>query len=437
MFFDKNKFKISIVSKYILKEFLLTFLICFLFFFVMLFINFILVHIKELLQQNVPLYLIASLMITYFPTILIFSLPFATLLATLMVMGRLSSDNEIIAFRAHGISVFKLFKPIFFCGIIITLITFYVNDRLFPIAWHQRNVTLAKISRVKPNLNLKSKTIKKYDNKTIYTNIVDEDHVEGLIIIDAQGKEKKIITAKEADVITAKEKSSILELRMSGTMHQFENPDRPSEFNFGYSDSLSYFIDLQEIFDKSIKSNLAITKFTIDNYKDIKKYSVVNQNNNFKMDEEIIILKEKNKSNELNAVEFNYTNQNINNYHEEIKNIDKNISELKEKINNAKKKRIIPELNENLIEFFRKFTNPLACIIFAIFAAPIGIYSRKAGYQIGFIIGLFLAAFYWFFFMSTWTLGNRMILNPFIAMFLPNLFFLILGLLALFKRLKE
>ena len=102
----------------------------------------------------------------------------------------------------------------------------------------------------------------------------------------------------------------------------------------------------------------------------------------------------------------------------------------KEKIKNT-------SLNSSLLEFYRKFANPLACIIFVIFACPIGIYSRKSGYQIGFILGLFLTAFYWFSFMGSWTLGQRFIISPIIAMSLPNLIFLIFGILFLLKRLKE
>jgi len=85
----------------------------------------------------------------------------------------------------------------------------------------------------------------------------------------------------------------------------------------------------------------------------------------------------------------------------------------------------------------KKFAYPLACIVFALFAAPVGIYSRRAGFQIGFILGLFLSAFYWFAFIMTDSLGKKMILPPFLSMFLPNLLFVILGSIFLYKRLRE
>ena len=111
----KLKFGLLIVTKYVLKEFLITFLLAFFFFFVMFFLNFILVHIQELLKKSIPFYLIIKLMITYLPVILIYSFPFGIMLATLMTMGRYSSDNEIIAFsQSRGYEVIVM---MFFLGV--------------------------------------------------------------------------------------------------------------------------------------------------------------------------------------------------------------------------------------------------------------------------------------------------------------------------------
>jgi len=90
-----------------------------------------------------------------------------------------------------------------------------------------------------------------------------------------------------------------------------------------------------------------------------------------------------------------------------------------------------------LIRLYQKFANPIACLIFAIFAAPIGVYSRRAGFSIGFIVGLFLSAIYWFSFFGLMILSFKFILKPFLSSFLPNLIFLTLGVIFLVKRFKE
>lgn len=436
----KKNFRLLIVTRYVLKEFLITFLLAFFFFFVMFFLNFILVHIQELLKKSIPIDLIIKLMITYLPVILIYSLPFGIMLATLMTMGRYSSDNEIIAFRALGFNIMKIFLPIFICGLIVTLVTFIINDKLYPIAWHQRMIIINNINKIKPTFNFKSKTVQKHEDVTIYTDIVNNNNIKGLLIIDRdENNDKRIITAKSAEILTSKDKEGIIELKMNKTMLQFNNKNRPNDFNFGYSENLYYFINLIELIDESQRPSMA--KTTLENFNDIKKFRVeYNNNEHNKKLRYITLIADTEK---LKSSYENYLNNNISDkkYLENLKIIDKNISSdsddeftllklKKEKIKNT-------SLNSSLLEFYRKFANPLACIIFVIFACPIGIYSRKSGYQIGFILGLFLTAFYWFSFMGSWTLGQRFIISPIIAMSLPNLIFLIFGILFLLKRLKE
>jgi len=436
--FITKKIKLLIVTKYVLKEFLITFLLAFSFFFVTFFLNFILVHIQELLKKSIPIDLIIKLMITYLPVILIYSLPFGIMLATLMTMGRYSSDNEIIAFRALGFNIMKIFFPIFICGIFITIITFIINDQIYPAAWNQRTIITNNIKKIKPTFNFKSKTVQKHIDITVYTDIVNSNSINGLLIIDRdENNDKRIITAKNADVFTSKEKEGIIELRMNNTMLQFNNQNRPNDFNFGYSDHLYYFINLIEL---SNEDRPSMAKTTVENLNDIKKYKVEYDAKKFKKKNTFIQLKEEIRKYKLSYQDYLNDNISYDMYLKKIKIIDKNITSDSEQdsLSKLKKEKIQnSSLNSNSLEFYRKFANPLACIIFVIFACPIGIYSRKSGYQIGFILGLFLTAFYWFTFMGSWTLGQRFIITPIVAMSIPNLIFLIFGLIFLIKRLKE
>lgn len=437
--------KLKIVTKYVLKEFLLTFSISFLFFFIIFFINHILVNIKPLLEKSIPYNLVAMMMITFFPMIIIYCLPFGTMLATLMTMGRFSSDNEIIAFRALGFNYFKLFIPIFICGIMITIITFIVNDRLVPISWQKQMEIMQKIGQIKPTLNFKSKTVKNYmknpnkpeDMKIIFTDIVKENDIEGVFIIDKDSSnQKRIITAKNAKIISDEDRKGIIELNMTNTMILLENKDRPNEFNFGYADSIMYIIDLQDFEETNSKNIPGIAKSTIQNFQEVKKYKRDDIVDNINKNRILNTIKEDTKNLLLKSEDYLRNKITYENYIKNIKEIDTNVSNYLTNDTNFKNDKNW-SLNATLIEFYRKFTNPFACIIFAIFAAPIGIYSRRAGSQIGFIIGLFLTAFYWFSFSGTMLMGRRFILTPFISMSLPNLIFLIIGVIFLYKRLKE
>lgn len=434
----KNKLKFTIVTNYILKEFLTTFVITFLFFFVIFFINSILLIIQPLLQKKLPLDLVTGLLVTTFPLNIIFSLPFGVLLATLMVMGRFSTDNEIVGFRACGFNYFKIFMPIFISGLLIGIVTFIIYDRLVPISMEENFRLRRKIFEIKPTLGFKSKTIKKYDKMTIYTNIVEDASIKGLIIIDSdENKNKRIITAEEAEILKPLFRRTAIELKMKNAMIQFDNKDRPNEFNYGYVDEMSYFIDFVE-FDESSNSYKNIEKTTIENLKDVKKFNVTYNFEKIKLIKEFTQLKE-NTDNILNSSEaFLKNNISERQFTNNFAIIDGNIEKLKENHKGFTYKKIRDlNLNRSLIRLYQKFANPFACLIFALFAAPIGVYSKRAGFSIGFIAGLFLSAIYWFSFYGLMILSFKFIMKPFISSFLPNLIFLGLGVIFFIKRLKE
>jgi len=425
--------KLKIITKYILKEFIPTFIIAFLFFFVMFIINHILLYIKPLFEKDVPFHLIALLLLTAMPMYTIFCLPFGIMLATLMTMGRFSSDNEIVAFKALGFNIIQIFLPIFVSAVILTLVCFIINDRILPLSLQEQKETYKKIMYLKPTLDFKSKTVKKYYGKILITNIVKDTSIEGLIIIDESDNQKRIISTKKASIISPKDRKNAVEIKMDNAMMQFDNRERPNEFNYGYTKELSYFISFEgetEIGQTFSGNEKNITEIL----QDVKKYKAERDKEKQNKADKALTKIQEMKSMMLKS--NYYLNGNISNaeYINSIGKIDEGVREVivlrNDKIFNS-------NLNYNLIELYRKIALPLACIIFAIFAAPIGIYSKRAGYSIGFVLGLFLSAIYWFSYYGGQLLGLRYVLTPFLAIFLPNMLFLSIGVFFLIRRLKE
>src|SRR5213082_3998850 len=57
-----------------------------------------------LVNHDVPVEYLISFIAYIFPFSLIFTIPWGLLTATLLVFGRLSADNELIALRSNGVS---------------------------------------------------------------------------------------------------------------------------------------------------------------------------------------------------------------------------------------------------------------------------------------------------------------------------------------------
>jgi len=95
-----------IYEKYILKKLIVVFLLTVIFFTAILFI-FNIFRIAKHVAAGLQLSLAAKLFVYLIPSLLGFSIPFGALVACLLVYGRLSAQNEILALRANGVSLYR------------------------------------------------------------------------------------------------------------------------------------------------------------------------------------------------------------------------------------------------------------------------------------------------------------------------------------------
>ena len=423
----------KIATKYILSEYLPTFFICFIFFFMMYIINHILVIIKPLIEKNIPFDLVWMMIVTILPTYTMFSFPFSILLATLMTIGRFSGDNEIVAFKSVGISLTTVFKPVFITGIIVMLVAFGINDRLKPLGMKKQFETRNKIATIKPTLYFKSKTVKKYGSKVLFTDTVKDTSINGIIIIDRDNdNQKRIISAKKALFQTPEEMKEAVEIQMEDAMVQFQQKDRPQEFHYGFAEKIKYYIKFMDFDDSNSFRSSADVKNTLELLKDVKtQYTNLNNEINNREGEYI---RNQELFRETAYSTYYQNNRSSNSNRNNLRGLDNYLNSM----NTLKSdKPNTYSLNRRKIDFYDKFSLPLACIIFVIFGAPIGIYSRRAGYAFGFIVGLMLCGVYWFFYYGMIVMGKKMVLPPFISVFLPNLVFFVIGIIILIKRLLE
>jgi lipopolysaccharide export system permease protein len=98
---------------------------------------------------------------------------------------------------------------------------------------------------------------------------------------------------------------------------------------------------------------------------------------------------------------------------------------------NAERGRSVADLSlqSYRVEFHRKFSMPIGCLVFAFFAFPIGVRARRSGRTVGFGVGLFVAIVYWGLLVAGQTFGVRMSLSPALSMWFPDAIVLLAGAL--------
>ncbi len=88
--------------------------------------------IAPLLAKGAKPVLVAQLVALQLPEALGRGLPIALLFATLLGLSRLSSDSEIKALEAGGVSPLRLFWPVIALGVLVSVLSFAVNEGLVP-----------------------------------------------------------------------------------------------------------------------------------------------------------------------------------------------------------------------------------------------------------------------------------------------------------------
>ncbi len=121
-----------ILDRYIFKSVLGLFLGCLLVFFFLYIIVDVFSHLDEILKQQVNLAILLEYYLSFLPVIFVQVTPIACLIATLYTFGTLNRNNEIIAMRASGLSIFQITKTVIIFGVIVSAFVFWMNDKFVP-----------------------------------------------------------------------------------------------------------------------------------------------------------------------------------------------------------------------------------------------------------------------------------------------------------------
>lgn len=91
-------------------------------------------ELTRYLSDGASPFQVLQLTIVLLPGVMAKTFPMAMLLSGLLAFGRLSSDSEIVAIKASGVSVGRIMVPVATFGILVALMTFAFNDKLVPSA---------------------------------------------------------------------------------------------------------------------------------------------------------------------------------------------------------------------------------------------------------------------------------------------------------------
>lgn len=143
------------IDRLILRSFIGPLLLTFSLAVLVLLMQFVWKYVDDLVGKGLEFSVIAELLLYASATFVPMALPIAVLFASIMTMGNFGEKYELVAMKAGGISVRRAMMPMALVVLLLTGVAFYFANNVMPTAMLKYRVTLYDITRKKPAINIR------------------------------------------------------------------------------------------------------------------------------------------------------------------------------------------------------------------------------------------------------------------------------------------
>ncbi len=153
------------------------------------------------ITKSVPFHFVLGLLLFMLPGVLTLTVPMALLVSVLLVGGRLAGDLEVVAFKASGVSPLRLFRPFLGIGILVCGIVAVLTLVIAPAASGAFQNQLFQILQTKATTGIKERTFTaSFSQMVMYVDDISPSQValRGLLVSDERN-------AKLSRIIVARE----------------------------------------------------------------------------------------------------------------------------------------------------------------------------------------------------------------------------------------
>ena len=198
-------------------------------FFITLFVlvlQFFWLYIDDVVGKGIDPLTIMRLMLYLSATLVPLALPLAVLLSSIMTLGNLGETFELIAIKSAGISLLRFMRPLFFVSLLLTIIAFFFNNNVLPVANLKMNTLKYDIIVTKPAFDIKEGVF--YDRIEGFVIKIGKKEKDGstirnVIIYEANGtggQQDNMIVADSGKMIVTPDKQSLEFILKSGWRYQ-------------------------------------------------------------------------------------------------------------------------------------------------------------------------------------------------------------------------
>jgi lipopolysaccharide export system permease protein len=366
---------IKIINKYIFKELIPPFAIS-LFFLTFVFLMTRIPEITNMVvNYNAGISSILMLVSYTLPRFLEFTIPMSTMISVLLTFMRMSGENEIVALKGAGVSLYKLLPPVLAFCLITTVLTMWIT--VFGVSWGKLSLKKKSIEIARSSIDAALQ--ERQFNSELSDIMIYVSHVnmktrdlKDVFIEDRRTRGVTSISVAPLGKLIRQDDEMVYTIRLyNGMINQVNTKDNSvSTINFKHYD---INIDLMNMQEGSRKINKELDERSLADLVQFIRAGIDNKDH----------------------------------------------------------------LSSALMVLHEKFSIPFACLSLGLLAFPLGIQSMSLRRSSGFGLGIFFFLLYYFLLAAGWSAGETGDYPPALGMWMPNVVMGGAGIFLLIRNAKE
>jgi lipopolysaccharide export system permease protein len=453
----------------IIKTFLGPFVLTFFIVMFVLLMQFLWRYIDDLVGKGLELKIIAELLVYTSASLVALALPLSILMSSLMAFGSMGEFYELTAMKSSGISLQRIMSPLIIFVVLISVGAFFFSTNVLPYTNLKMRALLWDVRQQRPELQIREGEF--YNGVDGYSIRINEKNPQTNILYDLKiydhtskrGNVSVIVADSGYMKMTSDERNLIINLWNGYSYNEQEEdrkkqpktyPHRMDKFKeqrivieltgFGLQrsdenlfkndyqmmslkqlskveDSLQWDLKLRE--KQFIKTLLAYNLFKVRSVKHPQSFNPIVSINSTKDNPSIV-----NMDSLYNTLSLS---DKINVINSVMTNVRSTKSYVESSCENLKYKRKL--LRRHEIEWHRKFTLSIACLIFLFIGAPLGAIIRKGGLGMPTVVSVLLFIFYYVISLTGEKVVRESVLQSYQGMWLSSFILMIIGIFLTYK----
>jgi lipopolysaccharide export system permease protein len=440
----------------------------------LLLMQFLILHVDKLIGKDIPLSIIIELIATNLAYMVVLAAPMAVLVASLMAFGKFSELNELTALRASGINPIKIIQPVLIASFILGIFLVWFSNSVLPEANSKARSLFMDIRVKKPGFDLKPNVF--YDGIEGYTFLVREidnetdslfnvtlfqepsnnrkrayiraergflqsEGAQGLTLILEDGEILRYLERNRQTRLENQEKTQFSKYRLTFDLSELEfsrsDPTGRSDSDRTMSaQAMSAVVDTLRLEVDSYTNKASDnTSFTHIYGEDNAQPFISSFDLNFRPD---TVIQSNNELSRQQVVPDYFVLQFVEKDAHQRSVVDlarSNIEQDNTYFESTSSNVLwrLKRINKFLVEIHKKFSIPMACVVFVLLGAPIGMMTRKGNFGYAALISAIILTIYWVSIIQGEKLADRLFISPFLGMWAFNIVFSGVGILLILQ----